>query len=102
MAKSLFNKNIIEILGIGSMPDGEKIALVERMAELVERRVILRLAESMTQDDLAELEKLSEFSAEEAAAFLKEKNPHLEKIVVEEIETVKQDAARVAKEIDKK
>lgn len=92
----------MKLLGIAALPDEEKIKIVERMANLVERRLILRLAKDLSDEDMDQLEALTERNAEdEAAALLRGKFPNLDAIVQEEIEAVKHEAVVVAKEIDR-
>lgn len=95
-------QNIIQLLGIASLPEEEKAKLIERMARLVERRLILRLAKDLSDADMKAVEALSEKGdSDAAAAFLAERFPKLEEMVREEIQAVKREAVEVVQEIDK-
>lgn len=101
MAKNILDENIINLLGIASLPDEQKMEIVERMSEIVERRVVLRLAESLSKEDMDQLARIGEKSPEEAAAFLREKNPHIDDLVREEVEKAKKEAMGVAEVLEK-
>jgi hypothetical protein len=83
--------NIIEALGIGSLPDDKKIELLEKCAELVQQRLLLRLVKSLSESkreqftqvlDSGDQKRLEGFLAQEAPDFLD--------WVTEETEQVKQ------------
>ncbi|MDP3727756.1 MAG: DUF5663 domain-containing protein [bacterium] len=98
MADPKLAENIIQLLGLQALPDEEKVKLVERMAALVERRLIVRLANELGEEDTEKLEALGEGS-EAAAAFLREKFSNLDAMALEEIENVKREAIEAAKAV---
>ncbi len=99
MADPKLYENIIGLLGIAALPDDEKIKLVERMAKLVERRLILRLAKELGEEDMKQLEALGEGS-EGAVEFLREKFPNLDAMALEEVGQMKREAVEVALAVD--
>ena len=102
MAHALLEKSIIEILGIGSLPDEEKVALVTAMGDLVEKQIIMRLAQGLHDDDAAKLDTLAAADdSEELVNFLREKVPHFEKILEEEVLAMKKEAQDIAVAIDR-
>jgi len=95
MDRNLLEANIIEELGLESLPEERKIAIVQMMTDLVQKRVMLRIMEILSEAEKDEFEKLLKEkgeSAPEVAEFLKEKIPNLDEIVKEEIIKVKEEA----------
>lgn len=95
MDRNLLEANIIEELGLESLPEERKIAIVQMMTDLVQKRVMLRIMEILSEAEKDEFEKLLKEKGEgapEAAEFLKEKIPNLDEIVKEEIIKVKEEA----------
>ena len=99
MTDPKLSENIIKLLGLEALPDEEKVRLVERMAALVERRLIVRLAKELSDEDAKRLEALGPGTAA-AAAFLREKFSGLDAMALEEIENVKREAVDAAKAVD--
>ena len=99
MADPKLSENIIKLLGLEALPDEEKVRLVERMAALVERRLTVRLAKDLSDEDVNRLESLGDGS-EAATAFLREKFSNLDVIALEEIESVKREALEATKAIE--
>ena len=99
MADAKLSENIIQLLGLQALPDEEKVRLVERMAALVERRLTVRLANELDEEDTEKLVALGEGS-EGAAAFLREKFSNLDVMALEEIENVKREALEAAKAVE--
>ncbi len=56
--QEILKQNIISALGIDSLPDEEKAALIDQMGELVEKRVVLRLMQELPKEAHEEFEKL--------------------------------------------
>jgi hypothetical protein len=91
MPNEAFNidENIFHQLGLESLPDDRKAAMLDRLAELVEKRVILRLVESLSEEDSAEAEKLSE-SPDELLPFLASRaGGDIAQIITQEAEALK-------------
>ncbi|OGH59451.1 MAG: hypothetical protein A2725_01325 [Candidatus Magasanikbacteria bacterium RIFCSPHIGHO2_01_FULL_33_34] len=55
--QDLINENLIEVLGIGSLPDERKIAMLKKMGELVQKRIALNILKKL---GLEEKEKFVE------------------------------------------
>ncbi len=47
MNKTLLEQNIINLLSLQALPDGKKIALLDKMTELVQKRLALRITETL-------------------------------------------------------
>ena len=96
--QEIINANIIEVLGLGSLPEEQKIAMLEKMSTLVQKRVMLKIMESIGSEDadkMAELEK----NPQEMLAFIAEKVPNFEAIVTEEIVKLKQEVMKAAEQV---
>ncbi len=92
MANASFdpNENIIAKLGLGDLPEEKRAELLDRMAQLVEKRVILRLMEALSEQDAAEAEKLAD-KPEELLAFMASKVPDIGAVIAEETEKVQKE-----------
>ena len=58
MDKKLLEANIIEALGLESLPDERKMKMVEMMATVVQKRLMLRVMEGMSEEDKDSFEKI--------------------------------------------
>ncbi len=81
------NENIIKKLGLEDLPEEKRVELLDRMAQLVEKRVILRLMEALNESDAAEAEKLAD-KPEELLAFMASKVPDVGAVIAEETQKV--------------
>ncbi len=84
--------NIISLLGLESLPEERRAAMIEKMTDLVQKRVIIRLMESLSDADAAEAEKMAD-KPEEMMAFLMSKQADMPAMVAQEAEAVKQELA---------
>jgi len=86
----LLNENIIGLLGLESLPDAEKAAMIEKMTTLIQKRLMLRVMDALSEEDakqMAEMEK----NPQEILAFIAEKVPNFEAIVKEEVVKLKEE-----------
>lgn len=92
IAPDLLHENIIRILGIESLSDERKIALLNKITDLVQQRIFVRILTLLPDDKKAELLLATEQKNEEAAgALLAEHVPNLAEMMEEEIVRVKQE-----------
>ena len=91
----LLQANIIGLMGLESLPEEEKISLLDKMQDLVQKRVALRVMDQLSDDDAL---KMSEFEndPEGALGFIAGKVPEFETIVNDEIVKLKAEMAAVA------
>lgn len=82
------SENIVTLLGLESLPEEKRIALVEDAIALVERRVTLRLMELLPESDIAAAEALAD-KPEELFAFLSKNVPDLPALIAEEVSRVR-------------
>jgi len=94
----LLNENIIGLLGLESLPDAEKAAMVEKMTTLIQKRLMLRVMEALSEEDakvMAEMEK----NPQEILAFVAEKVPNFEDMVKEETVRLKEEMLKATENI---
>jgi len=88
--KDLLNANIIKLLGIEALPEDRKAAILDQVSDLIQRRIMLRVMDTLSEeekDKMLEIEK----DSEAIAAFMADKVKNLEKIMEEEVLKVKQE-----------
>jgi hypothetical protein len=86
----LLNENIIGLLGLESLPDNEKQAMLEKMTELIQKRLMLRVMDVLSEEDakqMADVEK----NPQEILALIAEKVPNFEDLVKEEVVKLKEE-----------
>ncbi|MBI4086333.1 MAG: hypothetical protein HY433_03805 [Candidatus Liptonbacteria bacterium] len=90
MNQNLLSANIIEELGIGSLPDDKKATLLASMIDLVQKRITLRLIEGLSEGELGEFEKISDSKNPDALSqFAAKHGKNFEEITKEEIVKLK-------------
>lgn len=57
------DQNLLDILGAGDLPEDQKAALVDKAAELVQKRLLVRLFDSLSEDKQKELAGIVEGEA---------------------------------------
>lgn len=90
--QELLDTNIITLLGMESASDEQKASIVSALATLVQKQVTLRILEVLSQEEVAELEKIiTEFgdNAPEVLEFIRARVSNLEQIAEEELISVK-------------
>ena len=83
-------ENIITTLGLQDMPDDEKAKLVDRVLDVVQKRIMLRLTELLATEDDAVVSELAN-DPPRLFAFLQTKVPNFNAILEEEIVGVKKE-----------
>lgn len=93
MDRKFLEANIIEMLGLESLPDERKIQTVEMMTNLVQKRLMLRILNQLSEEEKDEFEKVLGGKDVDLAAveFIKTKIPNFDAIIKEEIIKVKQE-----------
>lgn len=100
MALPIDDQNIINILGIESLPDEQKISLLERASELVEKRLLLRLLNSFSEQKKREFENLLDTENQDAVNIFLEKNaPDVPTWLNEELVRIKEELASLAQAV---
>jgi hypothetical protein len=94
------DNNLLQDIGLGSLPEVEKNGLLKHIYETLEMRVGMRLADQMTNEQLDEFERYFE-AKDDAGAFkwLETNFPNYKDIVQEEFEKLKAEVAQSAPQI---
>jgi len=92
------NSNLISRLSLERLPEERRIELVNKAAELVEKRVIVRLIESLSPADLDEAKMLAR-DPQALFEFLNAKNGNIAALFDEEIDSVRDALAANTKNI---
>jgi hypothetical protein len=92
--------NLLQTLGLGTLPADDKRGLLSHIYETLEMRVGMRLADQMTNEQLDEFEMYFE-AKDDAGAFkwLETNFPNYKEIVNEEFEKLKTEIAQSAPQI---
>ena len=91
---SLLLQNIFTLLGLDSLPDDRKQELLDKMTELVQKRLSLRMLNSLSATDASALEDMLKNRSMEdpdVASFFISRMPNLEEVLKEEIVGLKQE-----------
>ncbi len=86
----LLQTNIITELNLEILPAKEKVDLINKMAELIEKRVVVRILEGLTEDDLKTYEKLAK-QPDGKLKFLSQRVPNFIELLQEETVKVKEE-----------
>ena len=87
-------QNIIAILGIESLPDERKLELIDKVSGVVEKRLFIRMLNSLSEKKRKELDNLMDAENEESINLFVEQNvPDMQIWMVEEINKIKQELA---------
>ncbi len=82
------NENIIARLGLQKLPEEKRLRLLEKLTDIVLKRVTLRLMDSLPDSDVPTVNALAD-KPDELVAFLASKVDNLGAIFDEEIAAVK-------------
>jgi len=88
-------ENIIVQLGLQALPEAERLEFLEKMTDIVIKRVMLRLMENLPEEDVAEANGLAD-APDELIAFLAGKVDDVALIFEEETEATKKEMAAAA------
>jgi len=94
----LLSENIISLLGLESLPEAEKQAMLEKMTTLIQKRLMLRVMDALSEEDakkMAEMEK----NPQEILAFIAEKMPNFEDVVKEEVVKLKEEMLKATESV---
>jgi predicted RNA-binding Zn ribbon-like protein len=92
--------NLLQELGLGSLPPAEKNKMLAHIYETLEMRVGMRLAEQMSNDQLDEFERFIDANDEAGALKWLETNfPNYKDVVAEELERLKTEIKAAAPQI---
>jgi hypothetical protein len=90
-------KNIISILGIESLPDERKVQVVEKVADLVQKRLLVRILDSLDVKEYQEFTRvLDSNDSGRLEDFIVRNCPQMHEWLNEEISSVKQELSTLA------
>ncbi len=89
--KQVLQQNIIDELNLQALDDDKKMALIENMSEVVQKRLTLRLIDQMEDSHKDEFEDILENDPEKVSDFLGKVFPNFLEIVQEEVVKLKED-----------
>lgn len=94
------DNTLLQEVGLGVLPDGEKNSLLKHIYETLEMRVGIRLADQMSNEQLDEFERYFE-AKDDAGAFkwLETNFPNYKEIVQEEFDKLKAEIKQSAPQI---
>ena len=92
-------KNLVSLLGIGSLPEAERQAIIEEATEVIEKRVMLKISSALTESERQEIEQLED-NADALAAYLSAKRPDLADLYAEEVERLRSELSLAAAEAE--
>src|ERR1700712_2199054 len=94
------DNTLLQDIGLGTLPEGEKNSLLKHIYETLEMRVGIRLADQMSNQQLDEFEQYFE-AKDDAGAFkwLEANFPNYKDIVQEEFDKLKIEVGQAAPQI---
>lgn len=94
------DNNFLDEIGLGSLPENDKAAMLHHIYETLELRVGMRLAEQMTDAQLDEFEAFIDKNDEAGAKQWLDTNlPQYKQVVAEELEKLRQEIKANAPQI---
>jgi len=86
------NDDFLQSVGLGAMPEDQRQAFLQHLYEELELRVGTRLSEGMSDDQLAQFEKLIDANDDRGGiAWLEANRPNYRDVVAEELEKLKKE-----------
>lgn len=93
--------NIIDTLGLQTLPEEKKFALIESLTKLVMVKIVRRIDEQLSPEDQKAFDQAIDGGSQpQLDTWLKSKNIDLDQIMAEELARVKDDLAKRAEAID--
>lgn len=92
--KNLAKVDLIKELGLEDLPEEQQEKMLMDMGEIIQQRIILRVAEGLSDEDKENFVKILEEKKEqpeEIEKFIREKVPEIDDIIMEEVGRYKQE-----------
>lgn len=90
MITELLNINLVEELGLNTLPPEKKDALIKQMLEVVESRINQEIMSALSEDEKKELDGVLD-SDKDMIEFLKNKIPNFDMMVAETVANFKKE-----------
>lgn len=90
---NLVNENIVSLLNLNLLEETDKIRVIHNVSDLVQKRLIVRIIEFLDDDNIEKLTDLlgAENNESEVLEFLGNKVPHLEEMMMTEVDKMKEE-----------
>ena len=83
--EDILNKDILELMGVGNLPEEKKRELYTKMLETIQNRTIARIFDQLSPEDGEKLKQLLDSDNKtEIESFLKSKGVDIAKMMLEE------------------
>jgi hypothetical protein len=89
IAPGYVQDNVFIELGLANLPDEQKVELLGQMNDLVHKRTMLRIAESLPDDAKAAVAQMAGKSDQEQLETILKFVPNLPELILEEVDRVK-------------
>ncbi len=95
-SQQLVEEDIFEILGLDKMPEKDQDELRMRMLDVVNNRVLLRIGDILSDEEMKEFEKVLDSNDDQKVRdFLTGKKIDISKLIVEETLVFKSELANI-------
>lgn len=95
-----FDDQFFQDIGLSSASDEDRAEMVDKLAELVQGRVALKLSELLTDEQLDHFDTLLDSNDDDAAlAYVQEVYPQYNQLLQDEVNAVKQEFAGDVKQV---
>ena len=102
MANQNADQNIITTLGLDNLPEEQKAQMLEQMNDLVQKRLLLRVLDSLDDDKRAEYEQLLDQEDQNAInSFIQQNVPQFKDWLFEEVYTLKSELSDRAEKLER-
>lgn len=99
--KEKIEENIISLLGIESLPDGEKVEILQKMTDLVQKRITLHILEKLSpEEQVAFVNADQKNDDEKVKDILESNNIDMLKVAEKEISKLKKELKGVVDNLD--
>ena len=90
-------ENVIKILGIENLPDDRKLAILAKMTDLVQKRLLARMLESLPENQQEKFGKILEQNhPQEIQKFVEVNLPNFQQWLVEEVTALKKELSELS------
>lgn len=97
--KKILQKNIISELNLEMLDDEKKVALLDKMSEVIQKRMTLKVLEKLSDSEQDEFEKIMDKEPDKVSDFLQTKIPEFTNMLQEEIVKLKAEMIDKFKEV---
>ena len=99
--KNKIEKDLFSEMGLEDLSEDKKTELVQKWGEIIQKDVVIRLVQEMSEEDKKELDEMLAQNKEweEIYEFLEKKFENLDDIVKEEVQKFQNELAESAKDL---